>query len=56
MGRYKTDVYNCVYRYVLNKTGEIIYIGKAKSLRQRINDHAKEPRFQIYNGKYHIEF
>lgn len=45
---------NCVYRF-LNNEGEIIYIGKAKSLRHRINGHRHLPK-EAYEEKASIEF
>ena len=38
-----------VYKYISNKTGDIIYIGKTNaSLKARIQSHLKEPRFFSY--------
>ena len=46
-----------VYRYVLNDTGEIIYVGKTDaSLRQRIEAHLTEPKFRPYIGRWQVEF
>lgn len=46
-----------VYRYVLNDTQEIIYIGKTDaSLKQRIDAHLTEPKFQPYLGRWRVEF
>lgn len=46
-----------VYRYVLNDTQEIIYIGKTDaSLKQRIDAHEGEPKFQPYLGRWRVEF
>lgn len=46
-----------VYRYVLNDTQEIIYVGKTDaSLKQRIDAHEVEPKFQPYLGRWRVEF
>lgn len=46
-----------VYRYVLNDTQEVIYIGKTDaSLKQRIDAHLTEPKFQPYLGRWRVEF
>ena len=46
-----------VYRYVLNNTQEIIYVGKTDaSLKQRIDAHEVEPKFQPYLGRWRVEF
>lgn len=46
-----------VYRYILNDTQEVIYIGKTDaSLKQRIDAHLTEPKFQPYLGRWRVEF
>lgn len=50
MGKYK----NCIYRF-LNKDNEIIYIGKAKDLKQRISSHTHLPD-KCYDETKSIEF
>ena len=45
---------NCVYRF-LNKDNEIIYIGKAKDLDNRIKTHEHLPK-ECYLERYKIEF
>ena len=41
---------NCVYRFV-NENNEIIYIGKAKDLRNRINNKVKSIRKGIERSR-----
>ena len=44
---------HCVYRYVENKTGKVIYVGKTNSsLRARITAHRYEKGFQKANDFY----
>ena len=45
---------NCVYRF-LNKDNEIIYIGKAVNLKNRITNHSHLPK-ECYNERVKIEF
>lgn len=45
---------NCVYRF-LNKNNEIIYIGKAKDLKNRLNGHTHLPQV-CYDERVAIEF
>ena len=45
---------NAVYRFI-NKDGEIIYIGKAKRLRSRLNSHTHLPQ-ECYEERERIEF
>jgi excinuclease UvrABC nuclease subunit len=45
---------NCVYRFV-NENNEIIYIGKAKDLRNRINTHNHLPK-ECYEERTRIEY
>ena len=45
---------NCVYRFV-NENNEIIYIGKAKDLRNRINTHNHLPQ-ECYEERIKIEY
>ena len=45
---------NCVYRF-LNKNNEIIYIGKARDLRSRINNHNHLPK-ECYDETISIEY
>lgn len=45
---------NCVYRF-LNKDNEIIYIGKATDLKQRISGHAHLPK-ECYEERFKIEY
>lgn len=45
---------NCIYRF-LNKNNEIIYIGKAKNLKQRLNNHTHLPK-ECYEEKDRIEY
>ena len=45
---------NCVYRF-LNKDGEVIYIGKAKNLENRIKSHEHLPK-ECYLERYKIEY
>lgn len=45
---------NCIYRF-LNKNNEIIYIGKAKDLKNRINNHNHLPK-ECYNERMKIEY
>lgn len=47
----------CVYRYVLVPTGEVIYVGKTDaSLKQRIDAHEREDKFQPFRGFWKVEF
>lgn len=45
---------NCIYRF-LNKDNEIIYIGKAKDLKQRLNSHSHLPQ-ECYDEIIKIEY
>ena len=45
---------NCVYRF-LNKDNEVIYVGKAKNLKSRINNHNHLPK-ECYQERDHIEY
>ena len=45
---------NCVYRF-LNKENEIIYEGKAKDLRNRMNNHCHLPK-ECYEERVSIEY
>ena len=45
---------NCVYRF-LNKDNEIIYIGKAKDLKNRLNGHNHLPA-ECYDERINIEY
>ena len=48
-----------LYRYVDDRTGEVVYIGKskdAKCLRGRILAHSREPQFADFVGHCHIEY
>ena len=45
---------NCVYRF-LNKNNEIIYIGKALDLKQRLKNHNHLPE-ECYEERVHIEY
>lgn len=50
----KTEIKNCVYRF-LNKNDEIIYIGKANYLKERLNGHKHLPK-ECYEKKTNIEY
>lgn len=45
---------NCIYRF-LDKNNEVIYIGKARKLIQRINNHSHLPK-SCYEEKCAVEF
>lgn len=45
---------NCVYRF-LNKNNEVIYIGKAKDLKNRLNGHTHLPK-ECYEERVKVEF
>lgn len=45
---------NCVYRFI-NKNAEVIYVGKAKDLKQRLNGHTHLPK-ECYKETTHIEY
>lgn len=45
---------NCVYRF-LNSNNEIIYIGKAKDLKNRLNNHAHLPK-ECYEEVCEVEY
>ena len=45
---------NCVYRF-LNQEGEIIYVGKAKNLKNRLNNHKHLPK-HCYEERATIEY
>lgn len=45
---------NCVYRF-LDKDGNLLYIGKAKNLEERIRNHNHLPR-ECYNKRKTIEY
>ena len=45
---------NCIYRF-LNKDNEIIYIGKAKDLKNRLNSHNHLPK-ECYDERIKIEY
>lgn len=48
------DFNNCVYRF-LNKYNEIIYVGKAKNLKNRLSNHNHLPK-ECYKERDRIEF
>lgn len=48
------EFYNCIYRF-LNENNEIIYIGKAKNLKNRLNSHHHLPN-ECYEERKKIEF
>lgn len=48
------ELKNAIYRFV-NKDGDIIYIGKAKRLRNRLNSHTHLP-LECYEERERIEF
>lgn len=45
---------NCVYRF-LNKDNEVTYIGRAKDLKQRLNNHNHLPK-ECYDERVKIEY
>lgn len=46
-----------VYRYIWLENREIVYVGKTDaSLKQRIDAHEKEEKFQPYRGAWKIEY
>lgn len=45
---------NCVYRF-LNQEGEIIYIGKAKNLKNRLYNHKHLPK-DCYEERATVEY
>ena len=48
------ELANCIYRF-LNKDNEVIYIGKAKNLKNRLNTHSHLPEM-CYNERVKVEF
>lgn len=48
------EIQNCIYRFI-NKDNEIIYIGKAKNLRNRLATHSHLPEM-CYEERYKVEF